>query len=185
MASLNLLGLPREIRDKILKNCLVIGIAFPYHDKAYRTFKPPYAASQILRVCRLLYEEALPILWGTNIICFHDLSDLKRFLSFSSVDVQTMIHHIWIRRQFGLGSNISMLGILPNLRSLHIFDDRTTLSQSTSYANRRLFPSKTFIQQIRRHRPQVEIGVVYCLPRKQDKIVSNMGFPLLTFDLNL
>jgi hypothetical protein len=191
MANLSLLSMPREIRDKVLRNCLVIGLAFRYPDRrAYtcRNFKSPDTSTQILRVCKTLYEEALPILYGANILCFNDLKELKQFLSYSSHDVEAMIHHIYMRNQRGLANNLSMLSILPNLRSLHVLstgfipygDQRSIadyLNDSNSYATK-LVPAKTFIQQITRHFSQIEIGVVYCLPQKENRIVSIIGGPL-------
>lgn len=71
MAEPSLLGIPVEIREKILRGCMVIGMAevrkpgTPTH-----RFERSKASSEILRVCKQLYSEGAPILYGENILYY-------------------------------------------------------------------------------------------------------------------
>jgi hypothetical protein len=84
MSTPSLLGLPRELRDKILRYCLVIGVADwrgYLRPKKMRELHRPCASSQFARVCKTLYEDSLPILYSANTLFFNDFPELICFLN--------------------------------------------------------------------------------------------------------
>lgn len=188
MADPSLIGMPRGIRYKLLKSCLVIGVAFRCPNPRKR-FKAPEASSQITRVCKLLYEDAVYILYSSNIICMNDFADLDRFISTSSPSVRSSVQHLQMYELFGLWYNTSTLLKLPNLRSLHVLGT-DALASIPSFGMRRsgrsatnqkidlethvstsLLPGQVFIQQIIQGFPHVEIGIIHYLPQKDGLMV--------------
>lgn len=74
----HLLTLPREVREMILKYCLIqLGMSVPSRhgprDPPHVHFIPNNLAPQVLRVCKQLYEE------GGNLLYTHNVFNLRMF----------------------------------------------------------------------------------------------------------
>lgn len=128
----NLLTLPNEIRDKIIRYCMVISAIDLDHEYSWliarypimiiTTNRPsPQASAQLLRCCKQLYREALPILYGDNILSLSsyemnfDFYDSRKFYYLS---ILPMVKHVC----FSSGSpnawnTREMLKEMPKLRS--------------------------------------------------------------------
>jgi hypothetical protein len=171
MANPSLLGIPTELRLKILRNCMVIGVA----EVAIRQprflecgwFQTPHASSQLLCVCKTLYNEGLPILYGENILCFYDALRLKIFLACCD-DIKSTIKHIFMGCTCGIVSELSLFNSLPNLRSFHRFVYRESTFEVCLNGDPDLItrhpPPQTLIRRLSRKSlsQAIEIGVVLC-----------------------
>lgn len=120
MAEPSLLGIPVEIREKILRGCMVIGMAevrkpgTPTH-----RFERSKASSEILRVCKQLYSEGAPILYGENILYYSSGTTLPYFLSRTNLATRSMIKHVCV----GASHNMNQQSdVLDTLTKLHTFD---------------------------------------------------------------
>ena len=60
----SLLDLPRELRDIIYTECLIVGVVFPYYWSSYEGYEAPGVA--LLQVCWRIHEEAEPMLYKRN-----------------------------------------------------------------------------------------------------------------------
>lgn len=73
MVNLSLLGIPTELRLRIYRNCMVIGVAdtptrrYNLHF-GEQHFEKANCDAQVLRVCKTLYEEGVSVLYGENIL---------------------------------------------------------------------------------------------------------------------
>lgn len=178
MAHPTLLGLPLELRWKILRNCLVIGIAqipSPPTGEPFRIGEPE-ASSQLLRVCKQLYEEALPILYQENIMFCRNATYLESFVSQRAPSTRPMIRHVCIagRNHFGLSTQldhyIPFFESLPNLRSLNIFLSRVSsftketkcIIMATAGAMSLSAPSQTFVERLSQRTTPIDLGVIKC-----------------------
>ncbi|TID16100.1 Heat shock protein 60 [Venturia nashicola] len=96
MAEPSLLGIPLELRLKILKGCMVIGMAEirnPWGHIMYRAFQVPEASS-------------------------HNCSKSKhmaRYLSRVGLKARAMIKHVCVRRNLGINKQAELLGTLTGL----------------------------------------------------------------------
>ena len=91
--------LPIELRMKVYEQLLVCldGSLKPHGFQRY-TVKSHYRGEKcisidILLTCRTIYEEALPILYGKNVLAFHDNNIFKRVLPFPEEHL-IMIKHV-------------------------------------------------------------------------------------------
>ncbi|KAE9991928.1 hypothetical protein EG327_010606 [Venturia inaequalis] len=124
MAEPSLLGIPVEIREKILRNCMVIGVASTRKIAHDHPFDLPLASSQLLLVCRQLYSEGVPILYGENIIHYRNGAAMWSFVSKMTVETRSMIKHVGISSCYRLNSHIDVVDTLTNLKTFNIFDNR-------------------------------------------------------------
>jgi hypothetical protein len=104
-------NLPRELRDQIYELALVgsSGIVLKasksihrrvpqrirYLDSPYSRVQPEGLAPNLLRTCRAVYEEALPILYGQP-ISFLDTRALHNFLSVAGPTNIALLKHVLI-----------------------------------------------------------------------------------------
>lgn len=155
----NLLTLPRELRDKILKYLMVIGVVdlevyvsrnpeywidddpIPQnttpedasrsgaHARSNQNYRPsPQASAQLLRSCKMLYEQAHPTLYGDNIFYSQSWNARREdFLPFRcglDVDHESKyraIKHVYIGGGPWSGYEVwKMLRGLPYLRSCSV-----------------------------------------------------------------
>ena len=78
-----LLSLPRELRDQIYEECLLVsGVVSLLNLRTEESYRPvPQSLGitpKILRSCRQVYEEASAILYGSNIFCL-DVTAMWRY----------------------------------------------------------------------------------------------------------
>jgi hypothetical protein len=157
MATPDLLGMPREILDKILKNLLVVGILEPCSFRKrtirkYRTFEKSEASAQILRTCKAFYEAGLPILNGDNILFFDSAGILYRWLAKHPRHRKTTIKHILVRNNgpfcTGKMNPLKMWTSLSSLRDVSIFNyiDRSTRPNYRAELAKRTMPPKGFLK---------------------------------------
>lgn len=178
MSHPSLLGLPIELRLMILRNCLVIGIAqIPSADtgEPFRIGEPE-ASSQVLRVCKQLYEEAFPILYQENIIYCRNATYLESFVSQKAPSTRLMIRHVCIagRNRYRLSAQLNtylpFFESLPNLRSFNIFLSRMSdlhsgdrcLIMATANSMALSTPSNAFIERLSQRDRPVDLGVIKC-----------------------
>ena len=125
--------LPIELRVKVYEQLLVRldGSLKPHGFQRY-TVKSHYHGENcisidILLTCRTIYEEALPILYGKNILAFHDNNFFKRVLPFPEEHL-IMIKHVTVEMSPSnytsaekMGNLLMLLGTSGvNLVSIHI-----------------------------------------------------------------
>ncbi|QDS76859.1 hypothetical protein FKW77_003405 [Venturia effusa] len=148
-----LLTIPQELRDKILRYCMVIGVVdlaayISKHPKYWTDDDPapeedagkaigashkrevdhrpsPQASAQLLQCGKILYEEALPILYGDNIFYWqYSATARTALLPVDTVDHETKysaIKHIYICSGPWNEYDIKvLLGKMSNLRSCSI-----------------------------------------------------------------
>lgn len=178
MANPTLLGLPLELRWKILRYCLVIGIAqipSPAFGEPFRIGEPE-ASSQLLRVCKQIYNEAFPILYQENIIFCRNATYLESFVSQKAPSSRSMIRHVCIsgrthnRLIAQLDNYLPFFESLPSLRSLNIFQSRVSdihqgnrcIIMAIANTMALLAPSQTFIDRLSLRIKPVDIGTIKC-----------------------
>lgn len=180
MASPTLIDIPMELRNKILRSCMVIGIAVAplwgsWFFSKYRTpnIEEPYASSQILCVCKQLQEEASPILYGENILYFRTTMCLDLFLRNKSLATKGMVKYILLREKEGLTTRLHELKFLVGLRSFtflnftsgpaHVVMDKMFGSSSivsSDCPSRRRRPQKTLVRYLCAESRKVEVGIL-------------------------
>lgn len=122
--------LPREIRDRIYGFCLtsqnVRQVEWPSAWKSF-TLQP-----QLLRTCKIIYNEAAPLLYAVNILTFHHPSDANMFMR--AISAPSMGRHVanislhikaqdirlWTPYLTSRDPNRSLKADFPNLRELSI-----------------------------------------------------------------
>ncbi|KAF2480875.1 hypothetical protein BDY17DRAFT_312687 [Neohortaea acidophila] len=81
--------LPREIRDRVYSFCLTSQngqqVEWPSAMKSYTT------QPQLLRTCKIIYDEAGPLLYSLNALTFHHPSDANMFVR--AIASQPMAQH--------------------------------------------------------------------------------------------
>jgi len=90
VAKSRLFSLPREIRDRIYLFCLTAhegeNVEWPNMPDA----RPAYMAPQLLRTCKLVYAEAVNVLYTSNRLSFAHPSDANIFVRAISSPIATM-----------------------------------------------------------------------------------------------
>lgn len=179
MAHSTLLGLPLELRWKILRNCLVIGIAqipSPPTGEPFRIAEPE-ASSQILRVCKQLYDEAFPILYQENIIFCRNATYLESFISQKAPSARSFIRHVCIsgrthhRLSAQLDNYLPFFESLPNLRSFNVFQSRVSdiyqgprcIIMATANTMSLSAPSPMFVERMSQRIKPVDLGAIKCV----------------------
>lgn len=145
-AKIGLADLPAELRLKVYRNCFVVGIINLHtqahvHDSTHKCYKgcicrpelgeietiPPgrktiRATAQLLRTCKLFYDEGLPILYGENTFYLYDGRGLNSFLMGGGDKTASYIRSIMLRDAAGLaGNRAPNFPILPSLQEFYIF----------------------------------------------------------------
>lgn len=81
VAECGLFKLPREIRDRIYEYCLTAQNGLPVEWPALSGAKVAYGLQpQIARTCKIIYDEAAPLLYSLNNLTFHHPSDANMFV---------------------------------------------------------------------------------------------------------
>lgn len=151
MATPDLLGMPREVLDRILRDCLVAGIVA--QKDSFPSFAKFEIAVPILRTCKIIYEARLPILYGENIFYFYRFLELKSWLGKQRIYNKGMIKHVLVLHNVGAGNDrVKPWVALPGLRSYNILEPG--LSHEPE------MPGLTFMRRMWRKEQPVDIGVV-------------------------
>lgn len=122
--------LPREIRDRVYAFCLTaednLPVEWPTPHKAC------HLQPQLARTCRIIHDEAAPLLYTLNLLTFHHPSDANMFVraiaspSFAPHTSQLNLHiraqdtRIWMSYLTSRDSKRSLEADFPHLRQLHI-----------------------------------------------------------------
>jgi hypothetical protein len=130
VAESRLFKLPREIRDRIYGFCLTaecgVPVEWPTQWKMYG-LQP-----QLFRTCRIIYEEAAPLLYTLNNMTFHHPSDANMFvraissqdfsrdISSLSLHIKAQDTRLWMPYLTSRDPNRSLKADFPSLRSLSI-----------------------------------------------------------------
>lgn len=125
-----LFRLPREIRDRVYGFCLTadggVPVEWPTQWKMYG-LQP-----QLVRTCRIVYEEAAPLLYTLNNMTFHHPSDANMFVraisspDFSrditalSLHIKAQDTRLWMPYLTSRDPSRSLKADFPSLRSLNI-----------------------------------------------------------------
>jgi len=130
MATLTLLGMPREILDKILKNIPLVGVVDLCHlsrdnYQMARIFEDSEASAQLLRICKTIYEAGVPVLYGDNILFFSHFFTLEDWLLKQHQQTKTAIKYILTLHLHSFHTksceiHTNMRNTLPNLREVFI-----------------------------------------------------------------
>jgi hypothetical protein len=163
MAIPSLLGVPPEVRLKVLRNCMLIGIVDVDN---WTSTERRQASSQLLSVCKTIYNEGLPILYGENILWFWDFWSLEKMLLHGD-DFKSEIKHVSLTAMTGITRNMHLLKTLPNLRSFHWLDprglNRPTIEKSIQDGIDNISKieiPKTVFKRLSTKSKPVELGVV-------------------------
>ncbi|RDI79911.1 Heat shock protein 60 [Venturia inaequalis] len=172
MAEPSLLGIPVEIRERILRNCMVIGVASARKIAHDHPFDPPFASSQLLRVCSQLYTEGIPILYGENMIHYRTGAAMKSFVSKMTAETRSMIKHVGVSSCDRLNSHIDVVDTLTNLKTFNIFvnqghgtsaelDSLFAKDSKVKYRDRNFgMPPSNFFRSLAGRPEVVEIGLI-------------------------
>ena len=130
VAESHLFTLPREIRDRIYTFCLTahggLPVEWPTLWKAYN-LQP-----QLLRTCKIIFNEAAPLLYTLNDMTFHHPSDanmfvraissppLARNISTLSLHIKAQDTRLWMPYLNSKDNKRSLRSDFPNLRELNI-----------------------------------------------------------------
>ena len=121
--------LPREIRDRIYSFCLTANNGWPVE---WPTLWRAYALQpQLLRTCRIIYNEAAPLLYTLNNMTFHHPSDanmfvravssvLSRYIANLSLHIKAQDTRLWMPYLTSRDHSRSLKADFPNLRELSI-----------------------------------------------------------------
>ena len=146
------LPLPTELRLKVYEQLLVLPdrslkpSGFRHRDPRYFTCEKDKAFISILLTCRTIYEEALPILYGKNVLAFHGHDISNPLLPFSFPEgYLIMIKHVKVEIRPSLNGSAEKMGNFlmllgtsgANLIDIHINID---MVESFDMARRTLPP---------------------------------------------
>lgn len=125
-----LFTLPREIRDRIYQFCLAAKdnrqVEWPVLKRAFG-LQP-----QLVRTCKIIYDEAAPLLYTLNTMTFHHPSDsnmfvraassphLARHISYVSLHIRVQDTRLWMPYLTSKDTKRSLKADFPNLRDLNI-----------------------------------------------------------------
>ncbi|RDI79912.1 putative transporter [Venturia inaequalis] len=163
MATPSLLSIPPELRLKILRCCMVVGIlGITTSPSNFRG-----ATSQILRLSKEVHNEALPILYGENIFHFDNGQAMENDLSCINKHAKCMIRHVSLGNAAGLTTKKATLKSLTGLRGFSVFLTKVGMLHLTEPEENMTFaaknmPPKTVVQDLSRKCRGVEVGVVLC-----------------------
>lgn len=183
MAAPNFLGLARELRDKILRYCMFIGI-IPFEkspcvgnlmlDRYNHSTTPQcslgynsQASSQILRCCKMIYDEALPILYGENVLYFNFPGE-KLVKTFSwNPKIVAEIKHTYIGAGPHKAKTFKMLAVMPKLKSFgYSFTEHLPLRYPEDQVLKRIkkkFQYSSFVFHVLSMVPRdIEVGLLIC-----------------------
>ncbi|KAK5164553.1 uncharacterized protein LTR77_009759 [Saxophila tyrrhenica] len=122
--------LPREIRDRVYAFCLTAEDDRPVEWPSL--FKACHLQPQLLRTCKIIHDEAAPLLYTLNNLTFHHPSDANMFVrAMASTIYAQQIQHLslhiraqdtrlWMPYLTSRDSKRSLEADFPCLRNLHI-----------------------------------------------------------------
>lgn len=125
-----LFTLPREIRDRVYSFCLTAQGGLPME---WPTLWKAYGLQpQLLRTCRIIYNEAAPLLYTLNNMTFHHPSDanmfvraisspaLARHIAYLSLHIKAQDTRLWMPYLTSKDIYRSLKADFPDLRELSI-----------------------------------------------------------------
>ena len=125
-----LFTLPREIRNRIYDYCLTAQSGLPMEWPSL--WKSYHLQPQLLRTCRIIYNEAAPLLYTLNNMTFHHPSDANMFVraisspvlakhtANLSLHIKAQDTRLWMPYLTSKDINRSVKADFPNLRELSI-----------------------------------------------------------------
>lgn len=127
---------------------------------------PPEASSQLLRVCQQLYDEAIPILYGENIILYLCGTTFEQSLSDASLAIKSNIKHVCVQCVNGFTKQSRLLNALTSLKSLNllympILEQRVQFDEQYVKVHYDI-PLKTLLRYFCRKSKPIEVGVIVC-----------------------
>ncbi|RDI80349.1 hypothetical protein Vi05172_g9665 [Venturia inaequalis] len=155
MATPELLGMPREILDRILRDSLVTGIIA--RKASHPAFAKPKSAVPLLRTCKILYEAGLPIFYGENVFYFSEFHELASWIGKQRVYNKGMVRHVLVGDNTGAGKDrVRAWVALPGLKSYNIL--------GSGLAGVPEMPRVMFMRRMwkREQQASIDIGVVVC-----------------------
>lgn len=163
MARPELLGIPPELRLKILRYCMVVGV-LPLTTSPFN-FRS--ASSQILRLSKQFHNEALPILYGENIFYFGDGMMMESKLMCINTHAKSMIRHVCLGDSVNLTTKKVFLKSLKGLRGFSILIAKIGMLHLSDPKRNKVFaveetPPRTIVQDFSWKYRGVEVGVVLC-----------------------
>ncbi|KAF2435779.1 hypothetical protein EJ08DRAFT_645467 [Tothia fuscella] len=196
---LGFMDLPPELRQKIYRYLFVIGkvdfVRMAVNGRGHYTRETPLpgmihvrwdppkgsrirATTQLLRTCKTVFAEALPIFYGENtfIVDIHDSSAQGQFGKAIGKKARALIKHIRLEK-YDLGNHWQSKSrgtIFKPLRGLRVFDFSITQDKAilTYDAIRRGIPHVPFLQEVRQIFPLVELRLRVKHERKDKRIGS-------------
>lgn len=128
-----LFTLPREIRDRIYNFCLTTDDATPIEWPSLPGSNVVYGLQpQLLRTCKIIHEEATPLLYTLNIMTFHHPSDANMFvraisspkfsnrISNLSLHIKAADTRLWMPYLTSADENRSLKADFPKIRELGV-----------------------------------------------------------------
>ena len=125
-----LFTLPREIRDRVYQFCLT---AKDNRQVEWPTLRKAFGLqAQLLRTCKIIYNEAAPLLYTLNTMTFHHPSDanmfvraatcpnLSRHVAYLSLHIRAQDTRLWMPYLTSKDSHRSLQADFPALRDLNI-----------------------------------------------------------------
>ena len=125
-----LFELPREIRDRIYSFCLAARDGLPVEwPTGWRALS---LQPQLLRTCKIVHDEATPLLYSLNAMTFHHPSDANmfvraisspydsRYIANLSLHIKAQDTRLWMPYLTSTDSSRSLKADFPNLRELGV-----------------------------------------------------------------
>ncbi|KAE9990532.1 hypothetical protein EG327_001296 [Venturia inaequalis] len=179
------LDLPPELRVKIYRSLFIVDkfrfgglhrLTVRMRDGMRRRVSTRNnAASQLLRTCRLVLHEGLPMLWGENIFAFISVNDLNHWMCGWPLDNKGLIRSVVLEPRYsqqlkGMNRALAHFISLGNLRKFNIDVRDVFLDLEEMIA--RITRCKGFLKKLFRHSPAIECGVIVVIEqiRKGEKI---------------
>lgn len=179
----NLLTLPREIRDKILRYCPVIGVmyipeidggGYPYPGwVAYLFDRPnrfmgyletPRALEQLLQCCKMLYAEGLPILYGENVLYFSSPYRMRKSL-LRRKNICAEVKHVFAGSAPDNTFVHDMLTAMPKLKTFDMLHGKSTEREDQAIVQqiKALYRySDSLVECIAATSRRIELGLLLC-----------------------
>ena len=159
VANSALFTLPRDIRDRVYIFCLMADNGVPLEWPT--SFKAYILQPQLLRTCKIIYDEAAPLLYTLNNMTFHHPSDanmfvraisapsLSRHISNLSLHIRAQDTRLWMPYLSSKDINRSLRSDFPALRELGIrFRSNKWQHALTPEANMKLWSEDSRLDEI-------------------------------------
>ncbi|RDI81437.1 Mannan endo-1,6-alpha-mannosidase [Venturia inaequalis] len=187
-----LLDLPPELRVKIYRSLFIVDkFIFDMRDDLQlrnlrrrdgtrrRVLNPNNADSQLLRTCKLVLHEGLPILWGENIFAFTSVNALNHSMCGWPLGNKGLIRSVVLEHRYspqlvGMNRALPHFISLGNLRKFSIdvrgqqegallssnMHLKTDVFLGLEKTIARITRCKGFLEKLFRHSPAIECGVI-------------------------